>query len=310
MERIADYEIVSPLGRANHGELFLARPPERLGIVVDAVVLKVLDARSSEATFRRVTRELRAFAATRSEYLVVVYEAGQDRDLFFYAMEHHPDGTLGSAAVRLRTPAVVHAVACAARAAHALHEAGIAHRDIRPENIYVLDGSARLGELGLAQLIAPGQTVTGVSQQSSIEYLDPQILLGGHGSRATDIWSLGLTLHRALTGAGVYGEVALDDPLRAFRTLLTTEPVLSPALSDAERDVVERCLAPAGQRYPTAAALAADLDLLVALLPWWEEPSATETAEALEIADDDLPAGGRDEAAGSQRRERAGDRGR
>ena len=86
MERIADYEIIERIGPANHGDLYLARPPERLEIGERAVALKVLDGRTSQATFRRVTRELRAFAATRSKHLVNVYEAGQEGDLFFDAI--------------------------------------------------------------------------------------------------------------------------------------------------------------------------------------------------------------------------------
>ena len=83
---------------------------------------------------------------------------------------------------------IVRVVGHAAGAAHDLHEAGIAHRDIHPGNIFLLGESGKLGELGLAQLLAPGQTVTGISQQQSIEYLDPQILSGGQASGA---WTCG-----------------------------------------------------------------------------------------------------------------------
>jgi serine/threonine protein kinase len=263
VERLADYAIVRPLGRANHGELYLAHPPARLHIDADTVVLKVLDGRADDAIFRRVTRELRAFAATRSDHRVIVYEAGQEGDHLYYSMEVCPGGTLAEPVAPLDRADVLIAVSDVARAAHDLHEAGIAHRDIRPENVLLVSGGAKLGDLGLAQLMTPDQTVTGIHQVASVEYLDPQILKGERASRATDIWSLGLTLHRALSGTGVYGHLPMHDPLLAFRKILTTTPQLSDALVAAERAIVERCVGPAHERYQTASEVADLLDDLV-----------------------------------------------
>lgn len=259
---IADYVFVRSLGQGNQGEFFLAVPPARLGVDAEFVAVKVLIGETSDDTFRRATRELRAFASVESPYLIKVYDAGQDAGRFFYCMAYFPRGALAAPATPLAPGEIRRAVAEAARAAHALHEGGIVHQGIKPKNILLGEDHAYLSDLGLAQLLAPGQTVTGLGPIGEVEYLDPAILLGKRGSRASDIWSLGATLHRALTGTSVYGELPAQ-PLLAIRTMLSRRPTLSPALSPAEAALIASCFAedPA-DRPPTAQALAEAIEQL------------------------------------------------
>jgi eukaryotic-like serine/threonine-protein kinase len=228
------------------------------------VAVKILESINADDAFRRMTRELRMFATVRSPYLVALFDAGQQGDRFFYSMEYFPLGSLALPARPLDRGERLRAVAHAARAAHALHEAGAVHRAIKPANIMVHPGGGKLADLGLAQLLRPGQTLTGVGPIGSVEHLDPGLLRGQRGSRSSDVWSLGTTLHRVLAGIGVYGELPDREPLVAVRRVLTSRPNLSDELDDGARRVVARALAaePA-QRYPTADALADDIDALV-----------------------------------------------
>ena len=265
MQGIADYRFVRPLGEGAHGTFFLAVPPPRLGLTAEHVAVKVLVGSTDEETVRRTTRELRAFASAASPYLVTLYDAGQQDGQFFYAMEYFPHGSLAAPAAPLTRPQVLVAVAQAARAAHALHEAGVVHRSIKPENVLLHPDGARLSDLGLAQALAPGQTVTGLGPIGTVEYIEPAILLGERGSRGSDIWSLGITLHRALTGKGVYGDLPASDPLLAVRTVLSSKPSLSPELDPRDAEVIARCLAPdAADRPATAEQLAVELERLSA----------------------------------------------
>ena len=81
---IADYQFVRHLGAGNHGVFYLAYRPERLHIDAEFVAVKVLTGSNSQDTFRRATRELAAFAAVRSPYLVTLYDAGQQGDDLYY----------------------------------------------------------------------------------------------------------------------------------------------------------------------------------------------------------------------------------
>lgn len=263
MERIADYQFIQPLREGSNGSYYLAATPPRLGIAADRVAVKVLQVTAGEDAFHRLIRELRTFAKVRSAHLVTLYDAGQESGRCYYAMEHCPGGSLADPERELSRSEKLRAVADAARAADDLHEVGIAHRDIKPDNVLITAEGAKLADLGLVQVLAPGQTITGMGAIGSVEYLDPAIMRGERASRSSDIWALGATLHRVLTGGGVYGDLPDNDPLLAVRRVLSTPPSLDPSLSDAEAEIIRRCLDPdPSSRYHTAADLA---DAIVAL---------------------------------------------
>jgi serine/threonine protein kinase len=260
---IADYRFVRQLGAGNHGVFYLAHRPERLHIDSDFVAVKVLSGSNSQDTFRRATRELAAFAAVRSPYLVTLYDAGQQGDDLYYSMEYLPAGSLADAIGSMPPGHVLAAVADAARAAHALHEAGIAHNDIKPGNVLLFDGHAKLSDLGVSQLLAPGLTITGLGSAGSVEYLDPAVIRGELPGRATDIFALGATLHRALTGTGLYGDLPTDNTMLAMRRVLSHAPEISPVLPPGVREVIASAIDQNQAARPaTAADFAASIDAL------------------------------------------------
>ena len=248
---LADFRVVRLIGEGNHGRFYLAQPPARLGIPDEFVAVKVFAGQCSEDAYRRGTRELRAFAAVDSPYLARVYDAVLE-DNFLYAMEYFPLGSLAAPARPLGRDEVLRAVEHAARAVHALHEAGLAHGDVKPGNVMLHDAGGKLSDLGLARVFTAGAALTGMAPETSVEYLDPSLLLGDPPSRSTDIWALGATLHRALTGKGLYGELPERQPLLAIRRVQTSTPTLDSALTPAEAALVLACLAAPEERPVTA----------------------------------------------------------
>lgn len=263
MQGVADYLFLRSLGEGIRSAFYLATPPPRLELESDVVGVKVLFGATNEDNLRRATRELRAFAAARSAHLVTLLDAGRQDDIFFYAMEYCPLGSLAAPARPLERREVVLAVAHAARGAHALHDAGLVHRSIKPANVLLHDSGARLADLGLVQALVPTQTMTGLGSIRAVEYVEPAMLSGQLASRASDIWSLGVTLHRALTGEGMYGEMPLKDPLLCVRKVLSGRRQLSQKLTAAERAVVARCVAQQPEERPRdALALANELEAM------------------------------------------------
>lgn len=261
---IADYEIIRLLGEGNHGHFFLARPPARLGVSDELVALKVFGDQVSEQAYERSVRELRAFAAVDSPYLVRIFDAVLE-DTFVYAMEYFPLGSLAAPAKPLSRHAVLTALEHAARAAEALHNAGLAHGDIKPANIMLSGSGGKLSDLGLARFLAPGNTLTGSARSSTVvEFMDPDVISGARPSRRTELWSLGATVHRALAGTGIYGELPDNQPLLAIRKVLSSKPEIDPGLPPAEAAVIANCLADGTSRLPSAGALADQLASLAA----------------------------------------------
>lgn len=260
---VADYVVVRLLGEGNHGRYFLARPPARLDLPDEFVALKVFGDPVGEQGYERGVRELRAFAAVASPYLVRVFDAVLD-DSFAYAMQYFPCGSLASPSRPVTRPEVLTALEHAARAAHALHEAGLAHGDIKPANVLLAnDGGGRLSDLGLARVLSPGATLTGMGRASSVEYMDPQLMAGERPSRRTEVFALGATVHRVLAGTGLYGELPDTQPLLAIRRVMSSRPEVSPVLSAAEAELVRACIADDDTRLPSALAVAERIAALV-----------------------------------------------
>ncbi len=265
MDGIADYVFIRPLAEGNHGQYYLATPPPRLGLEASGVVVKVVAGQTTSETFNKATRELKAFAAVRSPYLVRLFDAGQQAGTFFYAMEWLERGSLAAPASELSKDAARKAVADVARAAHALHEAGIVHQDIAPENVLLTEDGGRLADLGLAKVLQPGVTVTSLGSRSigAVEYVDPAMLAGGQPSRLTDVYSLGMTLHRALAGTGMFGDIGSSQPMMAMRAVLAGTPKLDPSLSTQEAALIKACVDPDLSHRPrTALEVAERIDAL------------------------------------------------
>lgn len=253
MRGIADYELAEVIGSGSHGRFYKATPPPRLISESEWVAVKVLDRQVSVAEFDRFAEQLRLIASVKSEYLEVPVDAGQQEGQPFYTIVYHPEGSLHRPNDGLPLGVIVRAVADAARGAHALHEIGVAHRNIKPSNILLDRGRGRLSDVGLAQVLHPGATITGTGPIATLECMAPTRVLGGKATRATEIWELGATLHKAITRRSVMGEIPDHDILDALRYVTSTQPTLDEGLPAEIRPVIEACLSEDPQQRPATA---------------------------------------------------------
>jgi eukaryotic-like serine/threonine-protein kinase len=257
VDRIGDYVFLRELGRGEHSQVYLARTPRRLGIAADAVAVKVLSLSGSDG-FDALADELGIAAALRSPLLVPMYDVGMDAGVVFYVMRHEPLGSLFTPVRGLTRRERLLAVARAARGAHELHEAGLAHRGIGATNVLLGKAGAVLAEPALGHLLTHGHTLSGLGMGAGrLELLDPELMRGRPAGRASDIWSLGVTLHLALTGHGLFPALVSADPFTAVRIYLRSQPEPGENLADRERTVVVTALHPdPARRYGTAAEFA------------------------------------------------------
>jgi serine/threonine-protein kinase len=179
-----------------------------------------------------------------------------DAGVVFYAMRHEPLGSLAAPARGLTRQEHLLAVARAARGAHAMHEAGLAHRGIGPANILLDRAGGVLAEPAVAHLLAHGHTLCGLgtgARAGRLEFLDPELMRGRPAGRSSDVWALGVTLHLVLTGHGLFPALVSADPFTAVRIYLRSHPEPGEDLTDGERAVVVAALHPdPARRFHTA----------------------------------------------------------
>ena len=128
-----------------------------------------------------------------------------------------------------------------ARAAVALHHAGIIHRDIKPDNVILeSDGSLKLIDLGVVRV--PGlEDFPPADIPGTAAYMAPEMFAGEPGNEATDIYALGVTMFRAFTGEYPYGNPDATTPARRNRP--TALSALRPDLPAWLQAVLGRAIA-------------------------------------------------------------------
>jgi eukaryotic-like serine/threonine-protein kinase len=203
---VAGYRIERVLGSGGMGAVYLAANPN----LPRYDALKVLSAQlSANPDFRaRFVREADLAARLDHPNIVSIYDRGQTGEGQLWIAMQFVDGTDADKAVRAGTvsPArAVHIVGQAARALDYAHQHGVVHRDIKPANLLLSgpvgpDERVLLGDFGIARALGDaGLTGTG-SLLATLPYAAPEVLAGGLADARADLYSLGCTLFRMLTG--------------------------------------------------------------------------------------------------------------
>jgi hypothetical protein len=300
--KFADYELIEQLAPGNHGTFYKARPPARLGLDASEVAVKILDRHATNNEFKRMAAELRVLLELGHPRLAEVLDAGHEGGRLYYTTRFYHEGPLRVGPCAEGDVAVIAAVvADAAEAAHALHEIGVAHRDIKPSNILLAAGRGHLSDLGVANYANADFTTTGASPVGTLAYADPRLIHGDPAGRASDVWSLGATLHAAVTGSQLLGQIPNTHLVAAIEHVLRAEVTVAPHCPAAIAAVVARATRPdRTERYATAAELAEELRAVADLARSYSglartpaRPAGTGTAEP-DAEHRPLPTGGDD----------------
>jgi serine/threonine-protein kinase len=170
------------------------------------VALKIMHAElaSDEDFVRRFVGEARSVARLSHPNVVTVFDQGADGRALYLAMEHVPGRTLRGLLNehgRLGPNEALFIMDGVLAGLAAAHDAGIAHRDVKPENVLLTDsGMVKVADFGLARLLA------GVSQTKSgmiigtAAYLAPEQVAGATADARADVYAAGVMLFELLTG--------------------------------------------------------------------------------------------------------------
>ncbi len=207
----------------------------------------------------RFLREARAISALSHPGIVSVYEVGQAGDgRHFIAMELLAGECLRARLDREAPLPPEDAVPIALQVADALeyaHSRGIVHRDIKPDNIYVLpDGRVKLMDFGVAHILTEGALTQTGTVVGSPAYMSPEQISGLPLSGSSDVFSLGVTLTEMLTGHKPFDAPSIP---AVMNRILHRPPQIDGVQPRALRKVVEKALAKSqAARFLTASAFA------------------------------------------------------
>ncbi len=263
---IGDYELLDEVGRGGMGVVYRARQ-RSLGRIV-AVKMVLSRFLTNAADISRFRREAEAAANLRHPRIVAVHEVGEHDGQPYFSMDYIEGHSLAELARKspLSARKAAEYVQKVAEAVEHAHQHGTLHRDLKPANILIdREGEPHVTDFGLAKRVEGESdlTIRG-NWLGSPSYMPPE-QASGNPSRigpTSDIYALGATLYDLLTGRPPFrGETVAMTLVQVQQS----EPV-APRLLNANvpRDlevICVKCLEKEPERrYPTAAALAADLN--------------------------------------------------
>ncbi len=260
-QTIARYKVLEKLGEGGMGEVFLADDTE----LNRKVALKFLSREtcSDKQAKARFKREAQAAAALNHPNIITVYEVGEHDGRPYIAMAYVDGEPLSEVIARgdLSLKKTLDIVGQIAGGLEKAHEAGVVHRDIKPDNVLIdRDGRAKILDFGLAKLGTVSQ-VTHSSTMGTIFYMSPEQTRGEEVDQRSDLFSLGVVLYEMLAGrrpftgdhsAAVIYSITNEDPMPLSEA--------RPGIPRGLEQIVHKMLAKEqDQRYSSAVDIMDDL---------------------------------------------------
>lgn len=232
--QIGPYRLVQQLGEGGMGVVHLA-----LDSRGKAVALKLLRPHIAHdpAARTRLAREVEVLGRVQDPRVAAVLDADLDGDRPYVVTRYVPGPSLDEVVKAngpMRGDDLLRLGRGLAEALHAIHEADVIHRDLKPGNVLLLDGDPVLIDFGIAHVADDVRiTMTGLVMGTP-GYLSPEVVEGAPVTEATDWWGWAATLAFAASGAPPFGRGPMDAVLsrvsRGEAELSGVDPRLAPLL--------------------------------------------------------------------------------
>jgi CHASE2 domain-containing sensor protein/tRNA A-37 threonylcarbamoyl transferase component Bud32 len=206
LTQLGRYRIERELGKGAMGVVYLGRDPTigRVVAIKTMALSQEFEGEELAEVRERFFREAEAAGRLQHQNIVTIFDAGEDNELAYIAMEFLNGSDLGafcSAGQLLPVPAVLSIAARVADALGYAHGQNIVHRDIKPANI-MFDPSTdtlKVADFGIARITDSSKTKTGLVLGTP-SFMSPEQLAGKKVDGRTDLYSLGVLLFQMLTG--------------------------------------------------------------------------------------------------------------
>ncbi len=202
-QKISDrYQIIKSIGEGGMANVYLAYDT----ILDRNVAVKVLrgDLSNDEKFVRRFQREALAASSLTHPNIVEVYDVGEDNGEYYIVMEYiegkHLKNLLKKRG-KLTLSEAVDIMLQITDGMAAAHDSYIIHRDIKPQNIMILEnGLVKITDFGIAMAMNATQLTQTNSVMGSVHYLPPEQASGQGSTLQSDIYSMGIVMYELLTG--------------------------------------------------------------------------------------------------------------
>jgi eukaryotic-like serine/threonine-protein kinase len=198
------YEIIKELGQGAMGTVYLGMDP-KINREVAIKTLKYADVDADKLAEVKTRFFLEAEAAGKLSHtkIVTIFDVGEEYDMAYMAMEFLKGKDLSQYCSKnklLRPKQVLKVVLSVAQALDYAHRNGVVHRDIKPDNIILLENnSVKVADFGIARVMSASKTQTGVILGTP-NYMSPEQVAGTKVDGRSDLFSLGVVLYELLTG--------------------------------------------------------------------------------------------------------------
>lgn len=271
-QQVREFEILAELGSGGYGVVYRARDTS----VDREVAIKVIQPQhaSQDEFIANFEREARLVAQLEHKDIVPLYAYWRDEQGAFLVMRYIRGGSLRAMLARqgaLPLNKVLRMIEQIAEALHAAHEAGVVHRDLKPDNILIDErGNAYLSDFGIAkQTRHDGAASATDAIKGTFAYLSPEQIQQMPVSPQTDIYALGIMLYEMLTGRHPFQDAPVGVMIvKHLQEFLPDVCEQREELSSAFNDIIQRATdKDAALRYPSTLDLAAELRAAISGAP-------------------------------------------
>ena len=240
------YQIIKTIGEGGMANVYLAYDT----ILDRNVAVKVLrgDLATDEKFVIRFQREALSASSLSHPNIVEVYDVGEDNGLYYIVMEYIEGKHLkqllkkrGSLTVR----EVVDIMMQITDGMSAAHDSYIIHRDIKPQNIMILEnGLIKITDFGIAMALNATQLTQTNSVMGSVHYLPPEQACGKTATIQSDVYSMGILMYELLTGSVPFkGDNAVEIALKHIKESIPYVTDINDSIPTSVANIVKRATA-------------------------------------------------------------------
>ena len=286
------YQIEKELGKGAMGVVYQGLD-SKIGRVVAIKTLALsaeFEGHELQDARERFFREAETAGRLQHPNIVTIFDAGEEHDLAYIAMEFLKGQDLVSHARPGQLLPIATVLEVGAQVAQALdyaHRHQVVHRDIKPGNIMfdAITGTVKVTDFGIARITDASRTKTG-TVLGTPSFMSPEQLAGRQLDGRSDVYSLGVTLYQLLTGSLPFRGDSLSALMYDIANSAPLDPrVVRPELPQAVADILQTTLNKVPEaRFSTGEALAIELRRVAS-----ELPSGADLVGSVQLSETDRP---------------------